>query len=304
MQSDDSTTQIWLWHQRLGHPSFTLLQKKFPLFQHNNVSKFQCETCELAKHHRVSFPLSSNKSSAPFSLIHIGVQGPSRVVSLNGCHWFISFIDDFSQTTWVYLLKEKSDEFTVFQMFHKMVQTQFNTSIKTSLDNGVEYMSGTVQKYFHAYGIIHKPLVLKPLNKMGLLKEKIGISQKSHGPFSLLPMFQRPTGEMPSSLQLISSIERHLATLTSRGHLRYFFHLYHPLILSSLLVSLGVSALSIFMVNLGVNQTLMPSNVSLQVTLLLKRDVNVVQTQGTSLQLYTCMGGRAKRRRLNLWPYG
>ena len=74
MQSDDSAAQIWLWHQRLGHPSFTLLQKKFPsLFQHNNVSKFQCETCELAKHHRVSFPLSSNKSSAPFSLIHTGV---------------------------------------------------------------------------------------------------------------------------------------------------------------------------------------------------------------------------------------
>ena len=95
--SDNSVAQIWLWHQRLGHPSFTLLQKLFPsLFQHNNVSIFQCETCELAKHHRVSFPLSSNKSSAPFSLIHTDVWGPSRVVSLNGCRWFISFIDDFS----------------------------------------------------------------------------------------------------------------------------------------------------------------------------------------------------------------
>ena len=171
---------------------FYIVTKKFPsLFQHNNGSKFQCETCELAKHHRVSFPLSSNKSSAPFSLIHTGVQGPSRVVSLNGCRWFISFIDDFSRTTWVYLLKDKSDVFTVFQLFHKMVQTQFNTSIKTICsDNGGEYMSGTLQKYFHAHGIIHKPLVLIPLNKMGLLNEKIDISQKSHGIFSLLPMFK------------------------------------------------------------------------------------------------------------------
>ena len=30
----------------------------------------------------------------------------------------------------------------------------------------------------------------------------------------------------------------------------------------------------------------------------------LVWTQGTSPQLYACMGGRAKRRRLNLWPYG
>ena len=30
----------------------------------------------------------------------------------------------------------------------------------------------------------------------------------------------------------------------------------------------------------------------------------LVWTQGTSPQLYACMGGRAKRRRPNLWPYG
>ena len=35
--------------------------------------------------------------------------------------------------------------------------------------------------------------------------------------------------------------------------LEVLFHLYHPLLLSSLLMSLGVSALSIFMVNLEVN---------------------------------------------------
>jgi len=32
-----------------------------------------------------------------------------------------SFIDDFSRTIWVYLLKDKSDVFSMFQMFHKMV---------------------------------------------------------------------------------------------------------------------------------------------------------------------------------------
>jgi hypothetical protein len=111
------------------------------LFLHNNVSKFQCETCELSKHHCVSFSPSINKSDAPFVLIHTDVWGPSRVVSLSSYWWFVSFIDDFSRTTWVYLLKDKSDVFAVFQMFHKMVQTQFNTSIKiVRSDNGGKYV--------------------------------------------------------------------------------------------------------------------------------------------------------------------
>jgi hypothetical protein len=118
IRADDSTARIWLWHQRLGHPFFLILQRMFPaLFLHNNVSKFQCETCELSKHHRVSFSPSINKSDAPFVLVHTDVWGPSRVVSLSGYRWFVYFIDDFSRTTWVYLLKDKSDMFSMFRCF-------------------------------------------------------------------------------------------------------------------------------------------------------------------------------------------
>jgi len=58
----------------------------------------------------------------------------------------LSFIDGFSRTTWVYLLKDKSNVFSVFHMFYKMVQTQFNAMIKIFLsDNGGEYMSGNLE---------------------------------------------------------------------------------------------------------------------------------------------------------------
>jgi hypothetical protein len=127
----------------------------FPaLFLHNNVYKFQCETCGLSKHHRVSFSPRINKSNAPFVLIHIDVWGPSRVVSLSSYRWFVSFIDDFSQTPWIYLL---SEVFSVFQMFHKMAQTQFNTKNKiVDYGNGGEYMSGNLETYFREQGIIHQ----------------------------------------------------------------------------------------------------------------------------------------------------
>lgn len=58
--------QIWLWHRRLGHPSFGYLQHLFPtLFSELCVSDFKCETCILAKSHRVPYPLRMNKSEVP-----------------------------------------------------------------------------------------------------------------------------------------------------------------------------------------------------------------------------------------------
>jgi len=47
----------------------------------------------------------------------------------------LSFIDGFSRTTWVYLLKDKSNVFSVFNMFYKIFLS----------DNGGEYMSGNLE---------------------------------------------------------------------------------------------------------------------------------------------------------------
>lgn len=78
-------SEIWLWHRRLGHASFGYLRKLMPkLFKNFDVSSFKCDVCELAKSHRVSFPLSMNKSSIPFMVLHSDVWGPSKVATLGG----------------------------------------------------------------------------------------------------------------------------------------------------------------------------------------------------------------------------
>ena len=57
----------------------------FPLlFNKSNVNNFHCKVCQLAKHHRVSFPLSNIKSVFPFLLIHTNVWSPSRIPSFFG----------------------------------------------------------------------------------------------------------------------------------------------------------------------------------------------------------------------------
>ena len=55
---DKARATIWLWHHRLGHLSFGYLKKLQPqLFLGLNDREFHCDTCELAKSHRISYSL-------------------------------------------------------------------------------------------------------------------------------------------------------------------------------------------------------------------------------------------------------
>ena len=83
-----------------------------------------------------------NKSMIPFDLIHSDVWGPSLVTTSSGHRWFVIFVDDCTQMTWLYLLKHKDEVFAIFQSFHTMVQTQFFAKIKIlRSDNGGEYVN-------------------------------------------------------------------------------------------------------------------------------------------------------------------
>ena len=73
-QTSSHERQIWLWHRRLGNPSFGYLQHLFPsLFSRLQNGDFKCDTCIKAKSQRVSYPVSLNKTNIPFALIHSDV---------------------------------------------------------------------------------------------------------------------------------------------------------------------------------------------------------------------------------------
>lgn len=90
-------------------------------------------------------------------VIHSDVWGPSRVTTLGGSLWFVTFIDDCTRMTWVCLMKSKGEVNLLFQKFHKMVHTQYNAQVQVlRSDNGGEYLSYELQQYFEAYGTIHQ----------------------------------------------------------------------------------------------------------------------------------------------------
>ncbi|WVY91158.1 hypothetical protein V8G54_036672 [Vigna mungo] len=151
-------TEIWLWHRHLGHASFSYLKKLFPLlFAKIDISVLHCDVCEEAKSHHVPFPLSLNKSIVPFMLIHSDVWGPSKISTLRGSRWFVTFIDDCTRMTWLWLMKSKGEVNLIFQKFHIMIETQYNAKVQVlRSDNGGEYQSLDLKRYLEVHGIIHQ----------------------------------------------------------------------------------------------------------------------------------------------------
>lgn len=149
---------VLLWHRRLGHPNFVYLKKIMPkLFLNIDPSCIKCEVCELAKQTKSAYPAKLYVSSQAFNLIHSDIWGPSRVNNINGAKWFISFIDDHTRISWVFLMKQKSEAGKIIQNFVLFIRNQFNTTIKTlRTDNGMEYLDKTVQVFLVSQGIHHQ----------------------------------------------------------------------------------------------------------------------------------------------------
>ena len=142
---------IQLWHRRLGHASFGYLRKLLPsLFGNISNSSLKCNVCTLAKSHRASYSPSLHKRTIPFELIHSDVWGPSMVTTQHGVRWFVTFVDDCTRMTWLYLMKNKSDVGDIFKGFYHMVYTQYSLPIKVlRSDNGGEYLNQDLSQFFY-----------------------------------------------------------------------------------------------------------------------------------------------------------
>ena len=74
-----------------------------------------CRDCALGKNTKKPYPLSNRKSNGILDLIHSYFCRPMTAPSMNGCIYYIIFIDDCSRKTWIYFLKTKDESFSKFQ---------------------------------------------------------------------------------------------------------------------------------------------------------------------------------------------
>jgi hypothetical protein len=128
-----------LWHKRLGHLNYNALpglQKMvtcmpFFSFEHDSV----CRGCALCKTTKKAYPDNNRKTNGILDLIHSDLCGPMIAPSMNGCLYYIIFVDDCSRKTWIYFLKTKDESFSKFQDFKNLVENTFVFSEQTMEKN-------------------------------------------------------------------------------------------------------------------------------------------------------------------------
>ena len=113
-----------VWHNRLGHPANQVLKLLKSSLNLTNVNhEGPCEVCHKAKQSRDPFPLSETKYTIFGQLIHLNVWGPYKVISREGFKYFLTIVDDYSRSVWVYMLKTKDEVFGMFVNFYNLVLT-------------------------------------------------------------------------------------------------------------------------------------------------------------------------------------
>lgn len=105
-------------HCWLCHPSLPLLKQSCPQF--SDVSNLDCESCQCAKHLRLSgSPTVNKQASSSFKVVCSDVWGPCLIVSKFMFRYFAIFIDSYSHIIWLYYLALSNEKsFWVVLLFY------------------------------------------------------------------------------------------------------------------------------------------------------------------------------------------
>jgi hypothetical protein len=148
-----------LWHERLGHLNMASLKELDAMVDGMNLKEVPlhhiCEGCVKGKHQRTSFPKDgATRASQLLEIVHTDVCGPMKTTSHGGAQYFLTFIDNFSRKTHVYLLQAKGEVFEKFKQYKALVENEIGHKIKVlRSDNGGEFVSKKFDAFLAECGI-------------------------------------------------------------------------------------------------------------------------------------------------------
>ncbi|MBW0516785.1 hypothetical protein O181_056500 [Austropuccinia psidii MF-1] len=142
-------------HKTLGHPNNQVASKMMPDVDFSNLS---CESCSLAKSHRLPFSGTVPSPHNVLDVVHMDLCGPISPASRGGNKYIFQIIDGYSHMRFVYLLSSKSECFDSFVKFQNLVENLKEQTIKTVVsDNGGEFINAKFKNLFDLKGILHLP---------------------------------------------------------------------------------------------------------------------------------------------------
>ena len=164
-----------LWHRRYGHISEQNLKslansELVEHFRYNSMKNIGfCESCIGGKQHRTPFGASERQTCDLLELVHSDVCGKISESSIGGAQYFLTFTDDKSRYSWVYMLKTKDQVFEYFLEWKNLVEKATKKKVVTlRTDNGGEYTSTQFEEYLKAEGIRHELTVPKTPQQNGV----------------------------------------------------------------------------------------------------------------------------------------
>jgi hypothetical protein len=175
------------WHGRLGHPSYAMVHK---VLVSNNLSFSResnngvCNACQQSNGHQLPFPKFVSVSIAPLELVFLDVWCPTPS-SVGTKSYYVSFINEYSKFTWIYLLKHKSEVFEKFHLFQQHVERLLNGKIvvvQTDWDGQYQRLN----LFFSRIGISHLVSCPHTHQQNGAAEQKhrhvveVGLSLLSH----------------------------------------------------------------------------------------------------------------------------
>nr|GEV23203.1 retrovirus-related Pol polyprotein from transposon TNT 1-94 [Tanacetum cinerariifolium] len=175
-----SSSQSWLWHQRLSHLNFATINNLVKNYLVQGLPKMKlekddlCSACEQGKihrkHHKSKTAFASNK---PLYLLHMDLCGLMRVKSINGKRYVLVVVDDYSRYTWVFFLHSKDEASEVIISFIKKTQVNLQLQVqRVRTDNGTEFKNKTLAKFFDEVGITQQFSVARTLQQTGVMERR------------------------------------------------------------------------------------------------------------------------------------
>lgn len=128
-----------------------------------------CEACVEGKQHKTKFNTSTSRCEEILGLVHSDVCGKVDPSSLGGAQYFLTFIDDHSRYTWVYVLKTKDQVFEKFKEWKCITEKSLGQKVKIlRTDNGGEYKSKEFERFLKSEGIRHETTIPKTPEQNGV----------------------------------------------------------------------------------------------------------------------------------------
>ncbi|KAL2237783.1 UNVERIFIED_CONTAM: Retrovirus-related Pol polyprotein from transposon TNT 1-94 [Sesamum indicum] len=165
-----------IWHGRLGHVNYSSI-KRLKTMNLINISDTngcsKCGVCVEAKCIKKPFNSITSRSTELLELIYSDLADFRNTLSKGGKKYYISFVDDFSRYTRIYLLKSKDEVAEIYLKFKAEVENQLEKKIKRlRSDRGGEYNTKFLKEFCEINGIIHEMSAPYTPQQNGIAEQK------------------------------------------------------------------------------------------------------------------------------------